>query len=131
MRTSARLGWLLPILRASVALVFIVTGIVSFGVYPLTSSVELVVRTGAPASVAPWLVYAGAALDIALGVLVFVLPGRARRSLWRAQAALILAYSAIITWRLPEFWLHPYGPMLKNLPLLAAIWLLHEMEDRE
>jgi uncharacterized protein YbjT (DUF2867 family) len=130
-RTSARLGWLLPILRASVALVFIVTGIVSFGVYPLESSVDLVVRTGAPASVAPWLVYAGAALDLALGVLVFVLRGRARRWLWRAQAALILVYSAIVTWRLPEFWLHPYGPMLKNVPLLAAIWLLHEMEEPE
>jgi uncharacterized protein YbjT (DUF2867 family) len=130
-RTAARLGWLLPLLRASVAVVFIATGIVSFGVYPLAQSVELVVRTGAPASIAPWLVYAGASLDVALGVLVFVLHGAARRRLWCAQAAVIVAYTAIITWKLPEFWLHPYGPMLKNVPLLAAIVLLHELEDRE
>jgi len=129
-RTQARLRWLLPLLRASVAAVFIVTGIVSFGLYPLASSIELVVRTGAPAPIAPALVYIGAALDLALGVLVFVLHGARRIWLWRAQAALIVVYSAIIAWRLPEFWLHPYGPMLKNLPLLAAIALLHELEER-
>ncbi len=83
-----------------------------------------------PAPIAPALVYIGAALDLALGVLVFVLHGARRIWLWRAQAALIVVYSAIIAWRLPEFWLHPYGPMLKNLPLLAAIALLHELEER-
>jgi nucleoside-diphosphate-sugar epimerase len=128
LRNEARLAWLLPIVRATVAFVFVATGIVSFGVYPLASSVDLVVRTGAPASIAPALVYAGAALDVTLGVLVFALRGKRRAWLWRAQAAVIVAYSAIIAWKLPEFWLHPYGPMLKNVPLLAAIALLHELE---
>ena len=49
---------------------------------------------------------------------------RATRWLWRAQAALIVLYTAIITWRLPEYWIHPYGPLVKNLPMLAALWLL-------
>ena len=44
--------------------------------------------------------------------------------LYLAQLALLLFYSAVIAWRLPEFWLHPFGPMLKNLPLAAAIVLL-------
>ena len=35
----------------------------------------------------------------------------------------------IITIFLPEFWLHPYGPLTKNLPMLAAILLLHEFEE--
>jgi hypothetical protein len=42
--------------------------------------------------------------------------------------ALIVGYSLIITIRLPEYWLHPFGPLLKNLPMLAAIFLLHEFE---
>ena len=42
--------------------------------------------------------------------------------------ALIVAYSIIIAIRLPEFWLHPFGPLLKNVPLLAAILLLHEFD---
>jgi hypothetical protein len=37
----------------------------------------------------------------------------------------------IITIRLPEYWLHPYGPILKNLPMLAAIYLLYTLEKRE
>ena len=44
------------------------------------------------------------------------------------QLALILFYTIVISFRLPEFWLHPYGPLLKNLPMLAAIWLLYELE---
>ena len=54
---------------------------------------------------------------------------RNRRVLWIAQAALILCYTIIITARLPEYWLHPYGPILKNLPMLAALGLLYTLED--
>jgi hypothetical protein len=43
---------------------------------------------------------------------------------------LIIGYSAIIAWRLPEFWLHPFGPLTKNLPMLAAIALLYALERR-
>ena len=45
-----------------------------------------------------------------------------------AQIAVIVAYSVIIAFRLPEFWLHPYGPVVKNAVILAAIWLLYELE---
>ena len=68
-----------------------------------------------------------AALDIALGVAIYLV--RRRRWLWRMQIALILGYSAIIAVWLPELWLHPFGPLLKNLPMLAAILVLHELED--
>jgi len=62
-----------------------------------------------------------------LGIATLTL--RRRRLLYKAQALLILAYTAIITLHLPEFWLHPYGPVLKNLPMLVALWLLHDLED--
>ena len=51
-------------------------------------------------------------------------------SRWLAQLAVIIAYTAIITVWLPEFWLHPYGPVVKNLPVMVAIWLLYELERR-
>jgi len=128
-RLRARLGWLLPILRVSVALLWIVTGVVSLGLYPVDDSYALLSRAGVPAALAPAMLYGAALLDIVLGVLVFCLQGRRRRWLWRAQAGLILLYTAIITLKLPEFWLHPYGPVLKNVPLLAALWLLDVLED--
>jgi uncharacterized protein YbjT (DUF2867 family) len=128
LRLRARLAWLLPMLRASVALVWIVTGIVSLGLFPVAQSYVLLERTGVPAALAPPLLFAAALLDLALGVLVFVLHGARRRLLWRVQIALMLLYSIVIAARLPEFWLHPYGPMLKNVPLLAVLVLLDVLE---
>jgi len=127
-RSRARLGWLLPVLRAGIGLVWIVSGIVSFGLYPVDASHALLRRAGAPEVLLPLLLYGAAALDLIFGMLTFS-RWRGRR-LWQAQALLILAYTAVISWKLPEFWLHPYGPVLKNLPMLAGLWLLAELEDR-
>jgi uncharacterized protein YbjT (DUF2867 family) len=128
LRLTAQLGWLLPLLRLSIAAVWIVTGIVSLGLFPIESSFALLERVGVPRSLAPLFLYSAAALDLALGAGTLFL--RNRRWLWLAQIALILSYTAIITLRMPEFWLHPYGPLLKNLPMLAAIYLLLRVEKR-
>jgi hypothetical protein len=73
------------------------------------------------------MLYGAAALDFAFGLATLFLPRR--RLLWLLQIALILLYSVIITIKLPEFWLHPYGPILKNLPMLAALYMLYTLED--
>jgi len=31
---------------------------------------------------------------------------------------------------LPEFWLHPYGPVSKNLPLIVATLIMLQLERR-
>jgi len=81
---------------------------------------------GATGLLATVLLYGAALLDLAIGIAVLVL--RRRPWLWLLQLALIAGYTVIITLRLPEFWLHPYGPILKNLPLMAAIWIMYEFE---
>jgi uncharacterized protein YbjT (DUF2867 family) len=128
MRQSAQLNWLLPMLRVSIALVWIVTGIVSFGLYPVEESYVLLARVGVTGWLAPVMLYGAAMMDFVFGIATLLM--KRRRLLWLAQIGVILFYTAIISWRLPEFWLHPYGPLLKNLPMLAAIWLLLEMEER-
>ena len=127
-RQSAQLNWLLPLLRGSIAIVWIVTGIVSFGLYPVAESYALLARVGITGMLAPVMLYGAALLDLLFGIATLLM--KRRRLLWFAQIAVVLFYTLIITWRLPEFWLHPYGPLLKNLPMLAAIWLLLEMEER-
>lgn len=125
-RLRAQLNWLLPLLRWSIALVWIVTGIVSLGLYPVQESYALLARTGIAGPLAPLMLYGAALMDLALGMATLGL--KRRRWLWLLQLALILFYTVVISLRLPEFWLHPYGPLLKNLPMLAAIWLLYELE---
>ena len=134
-RTEAQLRWLLPLLRGSVAAVWLVTAAVSAGLYPVADSYALLARSGVPPALQPLALYGAAALDLLLGVLTLwpVGPGRARlpsrRAVWRLQAALIVAYTVIISLRLPEFWLHPYGPLVKNLPLLGLLLLFDTLES--
>lgn len=126
-RTRARLDWLLPILRYSIAFVWIATAIVSAGLYPPELSYELLARTGIPEALRPLMLYGAAGFDLALGLGILFL--RRRRWLWLAQLGLIGFYTVVIAFRLPEFLVHPYGPLTKNLPMLAAIWLLYTMEE--
>ncbi|HZX28640.1 MAG TPA: SDR family oxidoreductase [Telluria sp.] len=127
-RARAQLDWLLPLLRWSIALVWIATAVVSAFVYPAPDSYELLARTGIPEALRPLMLYGAAALDFVLGLGILLL--RRRRWLWLTQLLLIGFYTVVIALRLPEFLVHPYGPLLKNLPLLAAIWLLYQTEDR-
>ncbi|CAM3627095.1 NAD(P)-binding domain-containing protein [Bordetella sputigena] len=125
--TQARAAWLLPLLRWSIALVWLLTACVSAFGYPIAGSYALLDRAGVPGPWQPPALYGAIVLDLLLGICV-LLPRRPRW-IWAAQAALMLGYTAIISLRLPEYWLHPYGPLLKNLPMLAALWLLGEMDD--
>jgi nucleoside-diphosphate-sugar epimerase len=126
-RHLATLQWVLPLLRVSIAIVWIWTGIVSLGLYPVADSYALLARTGLTGVFATVALYGAAMLDLALGIGTLMLPRR--RWLWTVQIILILSYSAIITLRLPQFWLHPYGPLVKNLPMLAGIYLLLVLEE--
>lgn len=128
LRLSALLGWLQIVLRVSLAAVWFVAGAVSMGIYPVEESYVLLARVGITGSLAPIALYGAAAMDVAFGFGTLFL--RNRRLLWIAQVILIGVYMVAITLFLPEFWLHPFGPLIKNLPILAVILLLYELEKR-
>lgn len=131
LRADATLRNLLPFLRGSLAAVWIWTAVVSLGLYPIHESLALLRRTGIPAGYAPVALYGAAGLDLAFGVLTIAWWRRSVRWLWLAQMALILAYTTIITWHLPEQWQHPFGPISKNLPMLAMLLLLYLHDDHD
>jgi uncharacterized protein YbjT (DUF2867 family) len=124
---AARIPWLVAALRHSIAAMWIVTGLLSLGLYPVEQSYALLAQVGISPPWAAVVLAFAALLDIAMGIATLLVR---RRWLWTLQAALVVGYTAIITAWLPAFWLHPFGPVLKNLPLLAAMWLLHAMESR-
>ncbi|OZI36135.1 short chain dehydrogenase [Bordetella genomosp. 1] len=129
---QAVLGVALPVLRWCIALVWLWTAAVSFGLYPPAQSVAMLRDVGVGAALAPYALYGAAALDLVFGILTLAWRGRGRRWLWLAQALLIVGYTVIISLRLPEQWLHPFGPISKNLPMLAGLWLLwlHDAQRR-
>jgi uncharacterized protein YbjT (DUF2867 family) len=124
----AALATYVPLLRAGIALLWIASGIISFGVFPVAESLELLARAGLEGTLATIALYAAATLDIALGVAVWWKPHE--RWVWWLQVAVILGYTAIITLTMPELWLHPFGPITKNLPLLPLLALLGRLERR-
>ena len=127
-RRQAVLDLWQPVLRSALAFLWIWTAIVSFGLYPVQASEAMLARVGLHGGLATVALYGAALLDLALGVLTLAAPARWRRPMWVVQLVLVAGYTLLITLFLPEFWLHPYGPVAKNLPLLALIGLLWALE---
>ena len=126
-RRDAVLGWIAPLLRLSVAFMWLIAGVVSLG--PQSGEgLALLRQVGIPAAAAPLVLVGAAMFDIVLGILT-LLPRRTRL-LWTAQILLVLLYTAIISVFLPELWLEPFGPVAKNVPILVVLWLLRHLEVR-
>lgn len=123
---SASLYFVPPLLRLSIAFVWIGSGIVSLWWFPRETSEAWLLRVGIPSAWTSLTLQATAILDILLGLatlirwhLSAVLP---------LQLLLILGFTLVLTVRIPEVWVHPFGPVLKNLPLFVATWILFLME---
>lgn len=127
LRQQALAAWRAPLLRVALAAVWLITAWVSLFAYPIADSLALLARTGFTGTPALVALIGAALLDAAFGLATLFAPGR---RLWLAQMALIAGYSAVIAVCLPEFLIHPYGPLSKNLPLLAVLTLLYAEEER-
>jgi uncharacterized membrane protein YphA (DoxX/SURF4 family) len=125
---QARLYFLRPLLRLSIAVTWISAGLASAFFYPLEQSYALLAQAGINGPLAPFFLYGAAALDVALGL--GTLSARWVRPAGLAQIAVMLVYTAIISVFMPEYWLHPFGPVVKNLPLLAAILVMLALEEK-
>jgi len=124
-RLRALAGWRSALLRWTLAAVWLATAIVSAFIYPRADSLALLARVGLEGVPAFAALYGAAALDTLLGIACIVRP---RRMLWLAEGVLILGYSAVIAACLPEYLWHPFGPLLKNLPILAILFILSAEE---
>ncbi|MES2533278.1 MAG: DoxX-like family protein [Pseudomonadota bacterium] len=67
------------------------------------------------------LILGGAAVDAALGLLMWLRP---RRATYLAALAMMAVMTLVATALAPALWLDPLGSLTKNLPIAAALWLL-------
>lgn len=117
------------LLRLSLVFVWLATAIVSV-VELRGQSRELLVSLPAAWSdphLATALILSGAAANALLGLWVAWRPGRA--AYW---AALVLmgVMTLLATFVDPAWWLHPLGPLTKNLPMAAILLVLFQDEAR-
>ena len=83
-------------------------------------SLQLLAQIGVPPALQPPLFYAASAWDVVLGIACLT-PLARQSTLWWLQAVTVAVYTLIVAWRLPAAWLHPFAPLVKNLPILALI----------
>lgn len=121
-------AWGLSLLRITLAQVWLITGLLSLGIYPVKSSLVLLAPLGLHGALALVVLYSAAVLDLLMAALTVFRPSR---GLWLSQIVLIVGYSALIACALPEFYLHPFGPILKNLPILAVLITLYAQQNHQ
>jgi nucleoside-diphosphate-sugar epimerase len=121
-RTTARLFFLKTPLRLSLAILWITTGALSVGAYPIEKSYEMLDAIGLHGPAASAALYGGAALDLILGLLLLLR--------WRPvivgllQLASMAAFTLLALGLPADYWLHPFAPILKNLPLAIAVLVM-------
>ncbi|MGE8317896.1 MAG: DoxX-like family protein [Comamonas sp.] len=115
-RVPDELRWL----HGSVVAVWLATAAVSLQQWHGQSS-ALLLAAGVPGQWQGWLIGGGAAADLLLGLWLWLRPSRlACGAALAGMAAMTVAATAL----LPGLWLHPLGPLTKNLPIAAALMLL-------
>lgn len=124
----ARLFFLRPLLRITLALMWLFTGLTSLALYPHKASYFLLNTVGIPALLQPVFLYGASILDGAIGLSLLI--NYKTKINCIIQIILILLYTLIISFKLPYFWLDPFGPIVKNIPLLVSILILYVTEPR-
>lgn len=123
LRETSAASWRAPLLRGLVAFLWLWSAAVSL-LWPDTG-LRLLEAFGAHGGTALALLGAASALDAALGILTLARPSA---RLWLAQGIVIVAYTLLIAWHLPEFLIHPFAPIVKNLFVIGALFLLWSEE---
>ena len=124
----AGLFFLRPLLRFTIALVWISAGVVSACIYPQEESFALLSQVGISSNWAAVSLYGASALDLLLGFAT--LSNRWLRLAAFGQILTMALYTVILTLFLPALWAHPFGPVVKNLPLVVATLIMLILERR-
>jgi hypothetical protein len=114
--------------RVVLAILWLGSGLISLLSFARPDGLALLAEIGVTGWPAPILLHAAAAADIAVGVALL-------RN-WRPvlvgiiQLCLVFVFTAILTTLAPVWWLHPFGPLLKNLPVLVLVLFVMAREGR-
>jgi uncharacterized protein YbjT (DUF2867 family) len=126
-RVQARLFLLLPLIVASLAVLWLGSGLL--GLVRTDEAAAVLSGHGMDERLALLFVRVGSLADLVLGAAILV--RRTARPAALGMAALTLAYAAGACIFRPDLWLDPLGPMLKTLPvLILALVAWATLEER-
>ncbi len=117
---------LINLARYSLALLWVFTGLTST-FFDYQTGYELLINFGFDGPTTRALIYSAAILDIGLGF--WILSNRKMKLCYVIQIVVIASYTILLTIIEPSYWLHPFGPVSKNLPIIMLILILHSITD--
>ena len=113
--------------KYSLAFLWIFTGLVS-SVFVPGIGFNILKSAGISGELASFFVYGGSLVDILIGI--WILTNKGMKWCYRIQIAVILTFTLLLTIIDPSYWLHPFGPLTKNIPILALIFILLKHEEQ-
>ena len=111
--------------RLSLCFLWLFTGITSV-FFAKDIGYEVLAAGDIDGALASFSIYSGSILDLAIGI--WLLIGKNLRACYLMQMVVITLYTLLLTVIDPSFWVHPFGPLTKNIPLLVMIYWLHRKE---
>lgn len=117
-RWHARLFFLAPAIKAMLVVLWLASAWLGF-FHGSAATHSVIGGLGLPQGWAGSLRIGGSLLDLVVAAIVLL----DRRACWSTivQLSVVLGYTIVIGLALPKLWLDPFGPMLKNLPILLLI----------
>ncbi len=108
------------LLRVGAALPWLTEGLLPKVLFQGAYEREVVARSGlVPIDPGAFLVLLGLG-QLAAGLLVLTLAGRPLRWLLTLLVAALVVLPALVSFPEPLLWVHPFGPLTKNLPIIAV-----------
>ncbi len=110
-------------LRIGMAVVWLTEGIGPKMLFQQPMELAVVANSGlGPGDPGTFLFGLGVAQAIS-GVAALVLPRRAAAVLLAGQGLAVVILPLLVSWQDPLLWLHPFGPMTKNIPICVGSWV--------
>ena len=126
-RWHARLFFMAPALKAVLITMWLASACLGF-LYGAPQTNLLVRSLGLAPEWADPLRVGSSMIDMVIaGMLIF---DRSPERAALVQLAVVLGYTAVIGFALPQLWLDPLGPLLKNLPVMLAIAVYGAIGDK-
>jgi hypothetical protein len=113
-----------PLLRAAAAIPWLTEGLFPKILFQQQVELSMAPRMGLVFASPHLIVGALGVAQVTSFVLVLALRGKPRRALLWLQLAALFALPIVIGALAPWLWVHPFGPLSKNLPIIAATWVV-------
>jgi hypothetical protein len=113
--------------KYSLTFLWIFTGLTSIYFSPEVGY-EILANANITGSLADVAIYAGGVLDILLGL--WLITSFKTKICCVFQVIIIVTYTVLLTCIDANFWLHPFGPITKNIPIVVLIFLILFNEDK-